>query len=64
MEEPAGFRQTINGLFAASNGLQNGKGKDLETRALFKGLVKAFESVSRKALFTVLRRFGHFRITW
>ncbi len=61
MEEQAGFRQlrgTIDGMFAASMGLQKRKEHNLETWALFIDLVKAFDSVSREALFAVLRRFG------
>ena len=61
MEEQAGFRQlrgTIDGMFAASMGLQKRMEHNLETWALFIDLVKAFDSVSREALFAVLRRFG------
>ena len=61
MEEQAGFRQlrgTIDGMFAASMGLQKRKEHNQETRALFIDLVKVFDSVSREALFAVLRRFG------
>jgi hypothetical protein len=39
-------------------GLQKRKEHNLETWALFIGLVKAFDSVPREALFAVLRRFG------
>ena len=61
MEEQAGFRQlrgTIDGMFAASMGLQKRKEHNLETWALFIDLVKAFDSVSREAVFAVSRRFG------
>ena len=61
MEEQAGFQQlcgTIDGLFATAMGLQKRKGHNLETRALFIDLVKAFDSVPHEALFAVLRRFG------
>ena len=61
MDEQAGFRQfrgTIDGLFAASIGLQKRKEHNLETWALFVDLVKAFDTVPRDALFEILRRFG------
>ena len=61
MDEQIGFRAlrgTIDGLFATSVGLQKRKEHNMETWALFVDLVKAFDTVPREALFTVLRRFG------
>jgi hypothetical protein len=61
LEEQAGFRSkrgTIDGLFSTSLGLQKRKEHNLETWALFIDLVKAFDTVSREALWLILRKFG------
>jgi hypothetical protein len=53
-----GFRGTIDGLFNASVALQKRKEHNLETWALYIDLVKAFDAVSREALWIVMRKFG------
>jgi hypothetical protein len=53
-----GFRGTIDGLFNASVSLQKRKEHNLETWALYIDLVKAFDGVSREALWIVMRKFG------
>ena len=61
LEEQSGFRGlrgTIDGLFSVSVALQKRKEHNLDTWALFIDLVKAFDSVSREALFLILLRFG------
>jgi len=61
LEEQSGFRGlrgTIDGLFSVSVALQKRKEHNLDTWALFIDLVKAFDTVSREALFLILRRFG------
>ena len=61
MEEQSGFRGmrgTIDGLFSVSVAMQKRKEHNLDTWALFIDLVKAFDSVSREALFLILLRFG------
>ena len=61
MEEQTGFRPergTIDGSFSTNIGLQKRKEHGLPTWALFIDLVKAFDSVSREALFQILAKFG------
>jgi exonuclease III len=61
LEEQTGFRPqrgTIDGLFAASVGLQKRKEHGKESWVLFLDLIKAFDSVPHDAVFEVLRRFG------
>jgi hypothetical protein len=61
LEAQCGFRGkrgTIDGLWNLAMALQKRKEHGLETWALFIDLVKAFDTVSREALFTVLRKFG------
>ena len=61
MESQVGFRWDrgrIDGLFTTYLGLSKRKEHGLETWALFIDLLKAFDSVPREALFTVLRRYG------
>ena len=53
-----GVRGTIDGLFNTTIALQKRREHNLETWALFIDLVKAFDTVSREALFLVLRKFG------
>ena len=53
-----GLRGTIDGLFNTCMALLKRKEHNLETWALFIDLVKAFDTVSREALFQVLRKFG------
>jgi len=60
MEERTGFRPergTIDGSFSTNIGLQKRKEHGLPTWALFIDLVKAFDSVSREALFQILAKF-------
>jgi hypothetical protein len=61
MEAQCGFRGergTVDGLWNLAVALAKRKEHNLETWALYIDLVKAFDSVSREALFTVLRKFG------
>ena len=61
IEAQTGFRDqrgTIDGLFTTFMSLHKRREHGLETWALFIDLVKAFDTVPRKALFAVLRRFG------
>ena len=61
LEAQTGFRGkrgTVDGLFSLCVALQKRKEHNLETWALFIDLVKAFDTVSREALFAVLRKFG------
>ncbi len=61
MDSQTGFRPdrvTIDNLFTTSVGLHKRTEHGLETWALFIGLVKAFDTVPRGALFAKLRRFG------
>jgi hypothetical protein len=61
MEAQCGFRGergTIDGLWNIAVALAKRKEHNLETWALYVDLVKAFDSVSREALFAVLRKFG------
>ena len=61
LESQTGFRGnrgTIDGLFSVCVALQKRKEHNLATWALFIDLVKAFDSVSREALWAVLRKFG------
>ena len=61
MEAQCGFRGergTIDGLWNIAVALAKRKEHNLETWALYIDLVKAFDSVSREALFAVLRKFG------
>ena len=53
-----GMRGTIDGLFSVCVALQKRKEHNLSTWALFIDLVKAFDTVSRAALFPMLRKFG------
>jgi hypothetical protein len=53
-----GMRGSIDGLFSVFVALQKRKEHNLSTWALFIDLVKAFDTVSREALFLILRRFG------
>jgi hypothetical protein len=59
MDEQSGFRAkrgTIDSRFKTSISLQKRKEHNLETWILFVNLVKAFDTVTRDALFEVLRR--------
>jgi hypothetical protein len=61
LEEQTGFRSqrgTIDGSFSANIGLQKRREHGLPTWALFIDLVKAFDTVSREALFQILAKFG------
>jgi exonuclease III len=61
MDEQCGFRQnrgTIDGLFNTIMSLQQRKQKNIDSWVLFIDLVKAFDTVSREALFAILRRYG------
>ena len=61
LEAQTGFRGkrgTIDGLFSLCVALQKRKEHNLATWGLFIDLVKAFDTVSREALFAVLRKFG------
>jgi hypothetical protein len=61
LESQSGFRPhrgTSDGIFSALLTLQKRKEHNCESWALFVDLVKAFDSVSREALFMILRRFG------
>jgi exonuclease III len=61
MDEQCGFRPergTVDGIFNTMMALQKRKSTGLGTYAVFIDLVKAFDSISRKALFTILRRYG------
>ena len=60
LESQSGFRPhrgTSDGIFSALLTLQKRKEHNCESWALFVDLVKAFDSVSREALFMILRRF-------
>ncbi len=61
MDAQTGFRPdrgTIDGIFTTFVGLHKRKEHGLETWAKFIDLVKAFNTVPRKALFATLRCFG------
>jgi hypothetical protein len=61
MDEQCGFRPergTIDGIFNTTMVLQKRKQFKLGSYALFIDLVKAFDSISREALFSILRRYG------
>ena len=61
LEAQTGFRSergTIDGSFSTNIGLQKRKEHNLPTWALFIDLVKAFDTVSREALFQILAKFG------
>ena len=63
MEEQTVFRPergTIDGSFSTNIGLQKRKEHGLPIWALFIDLVKAFDSVSREALFQILAKFSTF----
>ena len=61
LEEQNGFspgRGTIDGSFCVRTMLKKRKEHDVETWAYFLDLVKAFDTVPRKALLIVLGKFG------
>jgi hypothetical protein len=61
LEAQTGFRTergTIDGSFSTNIGLQKRKEHGLPTWAVFIDLVKAFDTVSREALFQILAKFG------
>jgi hypothetical protein len=60
-DEQSGFRAnrgTIDGPFTTRIGQQKLKEQKAKTWVLFAGLAKAVDTVSRKELFVVLRRYG------
>jgi hypothetical protein len=61
LEAQTGFRSErgpIDGSFNTNIGIQKRKEHGLPTWAAFIDLVKAFDTVSREALFQILRKFG------
>jgi hypothetical protein len=61
MDPQCGFRSgrgTTDGIFNIVIALQKRKEHDLETYGLFIDLIKAFDSISREALWLILRRYG------
>jgi exonuclease III len=61
LEAQAGFRGkrgTIDGGFSMNMAVQKRKEHGLETWAIFIDLIKAFDTVVRKAAFDVLKKFG------
>jgi len=60
-DEQCGFRPargTIDAMFNVLMALQKRKQFKLDTYVVFVDLVKAFDSISREALFEILRRYG------
>ena len=60
-ETQSGFRPnrgTQDGIFSVRMALQKRKEHGLSTYVLFNDMVKAFDKVSREAVFIILRRFG------